>query len=68
MGFLRVRIVVSNRKMISIKLPPDLIEELQKEADLRGCSFTALVEERLTKKSPLHRKIDEILKILRNGK
>lgn len=54
--------------MISIKLPPDLIEELQKEADLRGCSFTALVEERLTKKSPLHRKIDEILKILRNGK
>lgn len=52
----------ANRKMLSIKLPPELIDELQKEADLRGSTLTAVIEERLRKVSPLHKKIDELLK------
>lgn len=52
---------MKNRKMLSIKLPPELIEELQKEAELRGTTLTAVIEERLRGTEPLHKKIDRIL-------
>lgn len=55
----------NNRKMLSIKLPPELIEELQKEAEMRGATLTAVIEERLRRVAPLHRKIDEVLKLLK---
>lgn len=54
-----------NRKMISIKLPPELIEELQKEAELRGATLTAVIEERLTRRKPLHKRLDRIEKLLK---
>ena len=59
---------MSNRKMVSLCLPIDLSEEIRKEAELREADRTAIVEERLRRVSPLHRKIDEILKLLRKGK
>jgi hypothetical protein len=51
----------TNRKMISIKLPPELIETLRAEADLRGADLTAVIEERLREVSPLHDKLDRVL-------
>ena len=50
-----------NRKMLSIKLPPELIETLRTEADLRGADLTAVIEERLRDVSPLHDKLDRVL-------
>lgn len=55
----------ANRKMLSIKLPPELIDELNKEAEMRGATLTAVIEERLRKPGPLHKKIDEILRLLK---
>lgn len=54
--------VTGNRKMLSIKLPPELIESLQREAELRGATLTAIVEERLRQVSPLHDKLAEVLR------
>ena len=59
---------MTNRKPVSIRLPEDLIEEIQREADLRGADWTAIVEERLRKKAPLHNKIDLIIRLLRERK
>ena len=59
---------MSNRKMLSIKLPPELIDELQKEAELRGATLTAVIEERLTKVKPLHNKLDQIIKLLNKNR
>lgn len=54
-----------NRKMLSIKLPHDLIESLQKEADLRGSTLTAVIEGRLRKTEPLHDKLDKIYRAVK---
>ena len=51
---------MKNRKILSVKLPPDLIESLQKEADMRGATLTAVIEERLRKREPLHEKLEKI--------
>lgn len=55
----------ANRKMLSIKLPPELIEALQKEADLRGATLTAVIEGRLRKSEPLHDKLDKIYRAVK---
>lgn len=55
----------ANRKMLSIKLPPELIDELRKEAELRCADLTAVIEERLRAVSPLHDKIDKMLDTLK---
>lgn len=52
--------MTANRKMLSIKLPPELIDRLQKEAELRGATLTAVIEERLRRVSPLHKKLDDL--------
>lgn len=54
--------------MLSIKLPPELIEALRQEAELRGADLTAVIEERLRQISPLHDKIDQLLKLCINMK
>ena len=58
----------SNRKMLSIKLPPELIDELNQEAGLRGATLTAVIEERLRKTEPLHKKLDAIIRLLKGKK
>lgn len=57
--------MTTNRKMLSIKLPPELIDELNKEAEMRGAALTAVIEERLRKVSPLHKKLDELKALMR---
>lgn len=53
-----------NREYLKIRLPSELLSELRREADVRGCTLTAVIEERLTGTQPLHDKLDAILVIL----